>query len=266
MDPMTGMIYIVPFMWAPQDYQICNGQMMQISQNNALYSLLGTYFGGNGSTTFQLPNLVGRAPIGYGVALTGTLYQFASAVGTETSTLLPNNLPPHIHPATFSPTTGNVPVTIPATTGNLSVTATPTLTATASNVSLTVSGKAMIGSSSTTARSATIADKAVLTSSGGPAALIYAPAGTTNDRQIGPDGAITGAATGAVTSAVSGTIATTVTGNASTAAVTASVTAVNGGSVAVQSNATTNASFSNLPPRLALNFIIAVNGMYPMRP
>jgi microcystin-dependent protein len=65
-DPFLGEIKIFSFPYAPRGWALCNGQLMPISQNQALFSLLGTYYGGNGSTTFALPNLQGRASMHMG--------------------------------------------------------------------------------------------------------------------------------------------------------------------------------------------------------
>jgi microcystin-dependent protein len=65
-EPFIGEIKIFPYSFAPKGWAYCDGQIMQISQNQALYSLLGTTYGGNGTSTFALPNLQGRVPIGAG--------------------------------------------------------------------------------------------------------------------------------------------------------------------------------------------------------
>ena len=63
MEPFVGEIALFPWNWAPQDWQLCEGQVLPIAQNPALYSLIGTTFGGNGQTTFALPNLKGKEPV-----------------------------------------------------------------------------------------------------------------------------------------------------------------------------------------------------------
>ena len=65
-EPFIGEIKILSFNFAPRGYMTCAGQILSIAQNTALFSLLGTYYGGNGQTTFGLPNLQGRMPIGQG--------------------------------------------------------------------------------------------------------------------------------------------------------------------------------------------------------
>jgi microcystin-dependent protein len=122
MDALTGMIFMVPYDWAPDGYQKCQGQTLAIQQYQALFSLLSTMYGGNGSTTFGIPNLAGRSAIGTGVfPNSGKPCNIASQTGTETATLTTNNLPAHIHTATFAPTTGSQAVNLPAVPGNLKV-------------------------------------------------------------------------------------------------------------------------------------------------
>lgn len=65
-EPFSGMIAMFAFNFAPQGWALCNGQLLSIAQNSALFSLLGTTYGGDGVTTFGLPNLQGRVPIGMG--------------------------------------------------------------------------------------------------------------------------------------------------------------------------------------------------------
>ena len=94
MDPFIGEIRIMPYNgnfitrgWAP-----CNGQLIDIRQNTALFSLLGTTFGGNGTTTFGVPNLNGRAVVGAGIT-----YRAGTAQGTESVTLTGDQTPMHVH-------------------------------------------------------------------------------------------------------------------------------------------------------------------------
>jgi microcystin-dependent protein len=96
-DPYVGELMCVGFNFAPNGWAVCQGQTMSISQNTALFSLLGTYYGGNGITTFALPDLRGRFPMGMGQAPGGTLRTIGDITGTETRTLLAANLPAHAH-------------------------------------------------------------------------------------------------------------------------------------------------------------------------
>lgn len=119
-DCWLGTIILWPLDWAPNGWALCNGQELQITQNQALYSLLGTRFGGNGTTTFKLPDLRGSVPLGMGQAPTGTTYQVGQTGGVANTTLSVANLPSHTHSATFTPggmtCAANGNFTIPATT------------------------------------------------------------------------------------------------------------------------------------------------------
>jgi len=90
--------------FAPVNWATCQGQLLSISQNTALFSILGTTYGGNGQTTFALPNLSGRAAIGQGQGPGLPPYTLGQTGGTETATLTTSNLPAHIHTQTGSPT------------------------------------------------------------------------------------------------------------------------------------------------------------------
>lgn len=96
-DQFVGEIRMVGFNFAPNGFALCNGQLLAISQNTALFSLLGTQYGGNGTTTFALPNLQGAVPMDQGQALTGTQYIIGQVSGTESVTLLQSELPAHNH-------------------------------------------------------------------------------------------------------------------------------------------------------------------------
>jgi microcystin-dependent protein len=98
MDVFTGTILGFGFNFAPRGWAMCWGQVISIAQNTALFSLLGTTYGGNGQTTFALPNLSGRTAIGWGNAGGGlSSYTIGEVAGTETTTLLTANMPAHSH-------------------------------------------------------------------------------------------------------------------------------------------------------------------------
>jgi len=101
-DPFLAEIKIVSFNFPPKGWALCNGQLMQISQNQALFSLLGTTYGGNGTTTFALPDL--RVGSGF------TLGQLS---GEENHTLLTSEMPAHSHSAQAATVDGDVPAPSP---------------------------------------------------------------------------------------------------------------------------------------------------------
>lgn len=96
-EPFIGEIKIFGFNFAPQNYLLCNGQLLSIAQNTALFSLLGTTYGGNGQSTFALPDLRGRMPIGQGQGPGLPNYSMGEVGGTTTTTLTTSNIPAHIH-------------------------------------------------------------------------------------------------------------------------------------------------------------------------
>jgi microcystin-dependent protein len=110
MDPMLGMIVLwggarIPYGWAS-----CQGQLLPIQQNAALFSLIGIQYGGDGKTNFALPNLQGRVPLGSGTSPDdGKVFKNAAVGGTRKCVLNQTNLPMHSHTATFTPS-GSVSV------------------------------------------------------------------------------------------------------------------------------------------------------------
>jgi len=97
MEPYIGQIQAFGFNYAPQGWAQCNGQLLSITQNTALFSLLGTAFGGDGRTTFGLPDLQGRVPIGMGNGAGLSSYEIGEKGGAETCTLTPSQMPYHTH-------------------------------------------------------------------------------------------------------------------------------------------------------------------------
>jgi microcystin-dependent protein len=96
-DPFLAEIRVFPFNFAPAGWAFCNGQILPISQNTALFSLLGTYYGGNGVSNFALPNLQGSVPVGYGQGSGLSSYTMGQTGGTQTETLLLTQIPQHTH-------------------------------------------------------------------------------------------------------------------------------------------------------------------------
>ena len=101
-DPFVAEIRIFPFNFAPKGWAWCNGQLLPISQNTALFSLLGTTYGGDGKSTFALPDLEGRAPMHPGQGPGLSLHDLGETGGSETVTLLESEIPAHTHLMTVS--------------------------------------------------------------------------------------------------------------------------------------------------------------------
>ncbi len=96
-DPFVAEIRIFPFNFAPRGWAWCDGQLLPISQNTALFSLLGTTYGGNGNSNFALPDLQGRAPMHPGQGPGLSLHDLGEQGGSETVTLLESEIPAHSH-------------------------------------------------------------------------------------------------------------------------------------------------------------------------
>src|SRR5918999_693360 len=96
-DPFAAEIRIFPFNFAPKGWAWCDGQLMPLSQNTALFSLLGTTYGGNGKSNFALPDLQGRAPMHPGQGPGLSLHDLGETGGSETVTLLESEMPAHPH-------------------------------------------------------------------------------------------------------------------------------------------------------------------------
>lgn len=96
-DPFVAEIRIFPFNFAPKGWAWCDGQLLPLSQNTALFSLLGTTYGGNGKSNFALPDLQGRAPMHPGQGPGLSLHDLGETGGSETVTLLESEMPSHSH-------------------------------------------------------------------------------------------------------------------------------------------------------------------------
>src|SRR5882757_9939740 len=101
-EPFLSEIKIVSFNFAPKGWALCNGQLLPINQNPALFSLLGVTYGGDGRTTFGLPNLQGRAPTSIGSGLT-----LGERGGEQNHTLTISELPTHLHSVNVSSVSTN---------------------------------------------------------------------------------------------------------------------------------------------------------------
>lgn len=96
-DPFVAEIRIFPFNFAPKGWAWCDGQLLPLSQNTALFSLLGTTYGGNGKSNFALPDLQGRAPMHPGQGPGLSLHDLGETGGSETVSLLESEMPAHSH-------------------------------------------------------------------------------------------------------------------------------------------------------------------------
>lgn len=122
-SPFVAEIALFPYTFAPTGWAWCNGQLLPISQNTALFSLLGTYYGGDGKSTFALPDLNGRVAVGHGQGPGLSDYGVGQEGGVAQVTLLPSEMPAHVHttaavtgsaaspsPAVAVPATGEAPL------------------------------------------------------------------------------------------------------------------------------------------------------------
>lgn len=230
MDAFMGTILGVGFPFPPRGWMTCNGQLLSVSNYSALFALLGTQYGGDGMTTFGLPDLRGRVAVGQNLTTTpgripgdngaagGTVSStvIATGTGTATATLTVANLPPHDHPATFTAGSGGAPITVDI------------------NVS-TADG-----------------------TSAAPLANGYLAAGSTE----GTSTPLLYAATGPVVKLNAGTA--TVSGGGGSGTVTVGNTG-SGTPVVAPVNITTTANVATVPPFQTIQYIICVSGIFPTR-
>jgi microcystin-dependent protein len=123
MEPFIGQIMAVGFNFAPRGWAFCDGRLMSIAQNSALFSLLGTTYGGDGIQTFALPDYRSRSPVGMGQGPGLSMVSQGQVSGTEQVTMLPTQMPMHTHTATGhqpastatateTPPAGNIPAVV----------------------------------------------------------------------------------------------------------------------------------------------------------
>ncbi len=112
MAPYVGEIRMFAGNFAPNGWMFCEGQTLPIAENEVLFQLIGTTYGGDGEETFNLPNLASRVPIHMGTGPDGTTYQIGEMAGTEQETLTTQQIPIHNHAfvASLNPATANTPV------------------------------------------------------------------------------------------------------------------------------------------------------------
>jgi microcystin-dependent protein len=106
-EPFLGEIRMFGFNFAPAGWAMCNGQILPINQNTALFSLLGTFYGGDGISTFALPNLQSRVPINQGQGIGLSPYNIGQTGGAESVTLSTGQMPVHTHPVACNTGGGN---------------------------------------------------------------------------------------------------------------------------------------------------------------
>ncbi len=239
-EPLIGSVCTVAYATrgCPSGYVRAGGQLLQINQYQALYSLIGTVFGGDARTTFAVPNLNGKSPVGVGPAsvtsngVANSTVGFGDYRGAETVTLTQAQMPAHTHVATFVPTTAAQAVTIPAQAGSGSITAT--------------------------------ASTAVVPGSGGvdpsPNVANYYLTGVTSNAS----GPVTTTAPGTDKSTLIGTTVTVDSSNYKPPIPQASVqvNTVTGGAVTNQVAGSSQPAL-NLPPQVGLYYCIATMGIYP---
>lgn len=141
MDSYLGEIKLWALNFAPKDWHLCDGALLPVAQNQALFSLLGAYYGGDGRTNFALPDLRGRVPVAAGHnSQTGANLHFGDKGGTETTTLTQAQTPPHNHAVNICSGNGNQPGGL-----NHHIAAAVTSTSPSSNINLyTAAGGATV--------------------------------------------------------------------------------------------------------------------------
>lgn len=115
MDAYIGEIRLFAGSYAPVNWALCDGSVLNIMANPTLYNVIGTIYGGDGYTTFALPDLRGRVPVHFGQLSGGSYYNIGSKAGSETHTLIQNELPSHSHALSGA----NVPTTLDTPSGNV---------------------------------------------------------------------------------------------------------------------------------------------------
>jgi microcystin-dependent protein len=118
MEQFIGEIRAFPFNFAPKDWALCNGQLLAVSSNTALFAILGTTYGGNGTSTFGLPNLQGRVVVGAGQGPGLRFWELGEMAGEDNVTLLSTEMPFHSHSITGMNNPGTQPA--PSDTAYLS--------------------------------------------------------------------------------------------------------------------------------------------------
>lgn len=267
-ESYVGSVCFMATDWCPRNWVQANGQSLLVNQYQALFSLTGFAYGGDGQTKFNVPDLSGRAPVGTGAGAGLPAVARAAKVGQAVQNVIVP-VPQHTHTATFSPTgvtqgTGTSPVTVPTITGSGQTVSGITITNTLSLIA-TTKGSLNIASSSSTGGSSTPANGAILARPAVGAANIYATGASANTT-LGPEQTFSGDVTGTVTSTASGG---TVVGTPNIPSFTMNVpTTLTQGTVAVAPAGTAGATLAvnTQTPGLGLTACIMAYGMYPSRP
>lgn len=226
-EPFVGEIKALGFSFAPRNYALCSGQSMSIAQNSALYSLLGTYYGGDGVQTFMLPDLRGRVAVNQGQRPGFAAYQLGQLAGVENYTLTQAQMPTHNHPATATATAATT--VTPDSSGLSAATTINCLTAPSAKLATPVGNLLTVPN----------------VVGAGTAVATYAAPGT------GTPGTMATGASGAATTTLAGAVTATATTNVSV--------------VPTIGNSGSNLPFSLMQPYLVITYAIAINGIYPAR-
>ncbi|WP_195763672.1 phage tail protein [Duganella guangzhouensis] len=245
-EPTVGDVCIVAMNWCPRMYVPADGSLLPISQYQGLFSLIVTSYGGDGRTTFAVPDLRGRAPVGTGTGANPALptVTFAQKLGQPAAALSPAQLPLHSHGATFVPTLADTPLIIPAQPGNLSVKA---------NLPVAASATGALGGTT-------------VALGGGQNGYLSAIKGASGVDDVTFTGPYTTQDPGTGSALLPARVE--VSGSPALAATTVQVKAVNGGAVTVLpgGGVTTPAPLPTQAPSLGMTYCIAAQGLYPERP
>jgi microcystin-dependent protein len=232
MEGYLGTVLPMAITFAPRNFSDCKGQLLNIQQYAALYALIGTAYGGDARTTFALPNLQGRFPLGIGTTPnTSNTFSLGATGGSSSATLNISNIPPHTHPASASVAMSGMTVTLPSFNASAATTTTLKASSAAGNAANPANNSYLAG---------------VKADYGGDAvnANVYASSAPASTVTLG---------------GVSSTTNVTV-----TPAGTAGVSGAAAASVTVGPTGA-GAPFSSMPPYTALRFVICVTGLFPAR-
>lgn len=232
MDPILGQIILWPIPWVPDGWALCDGTLINVNQNQALYSLLGNMYGGSPGVSFGVPDLRNRVPLGTqymtnpGVTV-GATTSSTTAIGAGAATITLNNLPGHSHTAVFTPTGGGGGTYQPPTVG----------------VTIGVANNSTGNVSDPTGNII-----AVPKPSGAGSITAFQASGSATGTLGGVNVTVSGGSGGG--GITGGTIAVGNTGNGQPLAMQVAVPV----------------TLSTIQPCMTMNFIIATSGVYPSRP